>query len=109
MATMLKSLSFFVILLIVNSLFFMETTEARPFNTMESGNSAASRAIESLFDGLVFDLRGSIFGYWMNRPIIWICRRSIDALADALDEFTGSVLVCHESRLISRVCYDEEE
>ncbi|KAJ6870144.1 hypothetical protein NC652_035917 [Populus alba x Populus x berolinensis] len=52
--------------------------------------------------GLVFDLRGSIFGYWMNRPIIWICRRSIDALADALDEFTGSVLVCHESRLISR-------
>jgi ATPase subunit of ABC transporter with duplicated ATPase domains len=33
----------------------------------------------------------------------------IDALADALDEFTGAVLVCHESRLISRVCYDEEE
>ncbi|KAG6744552.1 hypothetical protein POTOM_051188 [Populus tomentosa] len=112
MATMLKSLSFFVILLIVNSLFFMETTEARPFNTMKSRNSAASRAIESFFDGLslgeikqsgptpgvgngftnslVFDLRGSIFGYWMNRPIIWICRRSTDALADALDEFTGS-------------------
>ncbi|KAG6743559.1 hypothetical protein POTOM_052258 [Populus tomentosa] len=52
MATMLKSLSFFVILLIVNSLFFMETTEARPFNTMKSRNSAASRAIESFFDGL---------------------------------------------------------
>ncbi|KAJ6741454.1 hypothetical protein OIU85_015633 [Salix viminalis] len=52
MATMLKSLSFFVFLLTVNSLFFIETTEARPFNIMKSGNSAASRGIEIFFDGL---------------------------------------------------------
>ena len=52
MATMLKSLSFFVILSMVNSLFFIGTTEARPFNIMKSGNSAASRGTESFFDGL---------------------------------------------------------
>ncbi|KAI3967076.1 hypothetical protein MKW92_010507 [Papaver armeniacum] len=34
----------------------------------------------------------------------------IDALADALDELTGGVvLVIHDSRLISRVCEDEEK
>uniref|UniRef100_A0A6N2LE64 Prolamin-like domain-containing protein n=1 Tax=Salix viminalis TaxID=40686 RepID=A0A6N2LE64_SALVM len=52
MAAMAKPLSFFVILLIVNSLFFIETAEARPFNIMKSRNSAASRAVESFFDGL---------------------------------------------------------
>ena len=52
MATTLKSLSSFVLLLIVNSLFFIGTTEARPFNIMKSGNSAASRGTESFFDGL---------------------------------------------------------
>ncbi|KAJ6907593.1 hypothetical protein NC651_018118 [Populus alba x Populus x berolinensis] len=52
MATMLKSLSFFVfVFLMVSSLFFVET-EARPFNILNSGSSATSRAIESFFDGL---------------------------------------------------------
>ncbi|CAK7337744.1 unnamed protein product [Dovyalis caffra] len=51
MATMLKSLSFLVILLMLNSLCLMET-EARPFKIMKARNSAASRAIESFFDGL---------------------------------------------------------
>lgn len=38
-----------------------------------------------------------------------LCVQSIDALADALDEFSGGVvLVSHDSRLISRVCDDEE-
>ncbi|CAK7345120.1 unnamed protein product [Dovyalis caffra] len=50
--TMIKSLSFFAIILMVNSLLFIDTTEARPFNIMKSRNSAASRAIESFFDGL---------------------------------------------------------
>ncbi|EEF33980.1 ATP-dependent transporter, putative [Ricinus communis] len=36
--------------------------------------------------------------------------RSIDALADELDEFTGGiVLVSHDSRLIARVCDNEEK
>uniref|UniRef100_A0A6N2K3W6 HMG box domain-containing protein n=1 Tax=Salix viminalis TaxID=40686 RepID=A0A6N2K3W6_SALVM len=52
MAAMAKPLSFFFILLIVNSLFFIETAEARPLNIMKSRNSAASRAVESFFDGL---------------------------------------------------------
>ncbi|KAB2611736.1 ABC transporter F family member 4-like [Pyrus ussuriensis x Pyrus communis] len=35
--------------------------------------------------------------------------QSIDALADELDEFIGGVvLVSHDSRLISRVCENEE-
>ncbi|KAI5588813.1 hypothetical protein BDE02_05G121200 [Populus trichocarpa] len=51
MAAMLKSLSFFFILLTVNSLLFIET-EARPFSVVNPRNSASSRAIESFFDGL---------------------------------------------------------
>ncbi|XP_009367283.2 ABC transporter F family member 4-like [Pyrus x bretschneideri] len=36
-------------------------------------------------------------------------KASIDALADELDEFIGGVvLVSHDSRLISRVCENEE-
>ncbi|KAH8486023.1 hypothetical protein H0E87_027469 [Populus deltoides] len=125
----------------------METTEARPFNTMKSRNSAASRAIESFFDGLSLgEIKqsgptpgvgngftnsktlggikdgpspccGNKFGFRSQRPHIRLQDEptnhldmpKMDALADALDEFTGAVLVCHESRLISRVCCDEEE
>ncbi|CAN6269483.1 unnamed protein product [Urochloa humidicola] len=35
--------------------------------------------------------------------------QSIDALADALDELAGGVvIVSHDSRLITRVCADEQ-
>uniref|UniRef100_A0A2P2NI55 Transmembrane protein n=1 Tax=Rhizophora mucronata TaxID=61149 RepID=A0A2P2NI55_RHIMU len=51
MATILKSLSLFVILMLINSVFI--ETEARPLNIMKySGNSAASKVIEGFFDGL---------------------------------------------------------
>ncbi|KAK9284401.1 hypothetical protein L1049_023572 [Liquidambar formosana] len=46
----------------------------------------------------------------LNEPTNHFDMQSIDALADALDEFTGGViLVSHDSRLISRVCDDEEK
>ncbi|XP_034910316.1 uncharacterized protein [Populus alba] len=51
MAAMLKPLSFFFILLTVNSLLFIEAG-ARPFSAVKPRNSASSRAIESFFDGL---------------------------------------------------------
>ncbi|KAI3862071.1 hypothetical protein MKX03_001514 [Papaver bracteatum] len=46
----------------------------------------------------------------LDEPTNHFDMKSIDALANALNEFTGGViLVTHDSRLISQVCNDEED
>ena len=45
----------------------------------------------------------------MDEPTNHLDMQSIDALAEALEEFEGGVvIISHDSQLLSRVCDDEE-
>lgn len=45
----------------------------------------------------------------LDEPTNHLDMQSIDALCDAVEEFTGGVIVIsHDSQLLSRLCMDEE-
>ncbi|CAN1306743.1 ABC transporter F family member 4 [Linum perenne] len=110
------------------------TMDETPVQYLLMGSDAAEAQASKILAGLGFtkDMQArptrSFSGGWrmrislarisMSKPHILLLdeptnhldMQSIDALADALDEFTGGVvLVSHDSRLISRVCEDEEK
>ncbi|KAJ6426167.1 hypothetical protein OIU84_026700 [Salix udensis] len=102
---MAKPLSFFFILLIVNSLFFIESAEARPFNIMKSRNSAASRAVESFFDGLSLgEIKQS--GPSPGGGNSFTSSQTLGGIKDGPSPCCGNT---YGSRLIPSVCHVEEK